>query len=111
MTNFIHYFSFWDVETGSLVAKLGARSSVRTANFSFSGNQIAYSTDKAMGHNCELFILDSRTFNSSVVDSGPILRLPMDTSKITSLVWSLDHSVITGFENGEVSIWDLRVSN
>lgn len=100
----------WDVETGTLSAKIGARSSVRTANFSYSGNQTAYSTDKAMGHNCELFIVDTRTFNSSVSEADPILRLPMNVSKITSLLWSLDEVIITGHENGEISLWDLRVS-
>lgn len=103
-------FSLWDVETGTLSAKIGARSSVRTANFSYSGNQAAYSTDKAMGHNCELFIIDTRTINSSVSEADPILRLPMNTSKISSLLWSLDEVIITGHENGEISLWDLRVS-
>lgn len=72
--------------------------------------QAAYSTDKAMGHNCELYIIDVRHLDSNIGDSSPIIRLPMNNSKITSMLWFLDETIITGHENGQISIWDLRVS-
>ena len=92
------------------MASIDARSSVRCCNFNYSGNQAAYSTDKAMGHNCELFVTDVRTMDSSVLDN-PILRLPMNSSKITSQLWSMDELIITGHEDGHISSWDLRVRN
>lgn len=98
----------WNVETGTAMASIDARSSVRCCNFNYSGNQAAYSTDKAMGHNCELFVTDVRTMDSSVLDN-PILRLPMNSSKITSQLWSMDELIITGHEDGHISSWDLRV--
>jgi translation initiation factor 3 subunit I len=92
------------------VATIAAKSSVRTVNFSFSGNQAAYSTDKAMGHHCELYIIDVRHMDANLGDSNPIIKLPMTDSKITSMLWSLDETVITGHEDGHISTWDLRVS-
>jgi len=99
----------WDVEYGSVIASIPTKSSVRTTNFSYSGNQAAYSTDKAMGQNSELFIIDVRTADSSIAEQNPILRLPMVQSKITSVLWGpLDETIITGHDNGQISIWDIR---
>lgn len=104
------FFRLWDVERGTTIATIPCKSSVRTVNFSFSGNQAAYSTDKAMGYNCELFIIDVRNADSSIANADPILRIPVSTSKITSMLWgSLDETIITGHENGQISLWDLRV--
>ena len=104
-------FRLWSVETGKSIASVAANSSVRCCNFSFSGNQTAYSTDQAMGHNCELFIVDTRTMDNSISSASPILRLPMAHSKITSFMWFLDDTIITGHENGLVASYDLRVRN
>ncbi|XP_055912863.1 eukaryotic translation initiation factor 3 subunit I [Eupeodes corollae] len=99
----------WDVEYGSVVASIPAKSSVRTTHFSYSGNQAAYSTDKAMGQNSELFIIDVRNADSSISDQDAILRIPMLQSKITSMLWgALDETIITGHENGQISLWDIR---
>jgi translation initiation factor 3 subunit I len=100
----------WSVETGTNLSTIEARSSVRCCNFSFSGNQIAYSTDKAMGHNSELFVVDSRLVDSSMSSAAPILRLPMNQSKVTAFMWFLDDTIITGHENGQIGSIDLRVS-
>jgi translation initiation factor 3 subunit I len=99
----------WDIERGTSIATIPCKSSVRTCNFSYSGNQAAYSTDKAMGHDCELFIIDVRNADSSLNEADAVLRIPMSSSKITSMVWgALDESIITGHENGQISLWDLR---
>lgn len=63
-----------------------------------------------MGHNCELFIIDVRNADSTLSSADPILRIPILQSKITSMVWgSLDETIITGHENGQISLWDLRM--
>lgn len=99
----------WDVENGKSIATIQAKSSVRTCNFSYSGNQAAYSTDKAMGHSCELFIIDVRTADSSIANADAILRIPVLQSKITSMQWGpLDETIITGHENGVITLWDLK---
>ncbi|XP_055607105.1 eukaryotic translation initiation factor 3 subunit I [Uranotaenia lowii] len=101
----------WDVETGRTLGTIQCNSASRTANFSYSGNQASYSTDKAMGHNCELFIIDVRNVDSSISGQSPVLKLTMNAeqSKITSMMWgALDETVITGHDNGSIRIWDLR---
>jgi translation initiation factor 3 subunit I len=100
----------WSVESGKNIASIVTNSSVRCCNFSFSGNQASYSTDRAMGHDSELFIIDVRTMDSSIDNANPILRVPMKESKITSMLWFLDETIITGHENGQISTWDTRVS-
>jgi translation initiation factor 3 subunit I len=41
----------------------------------------------------------------------PILRIPITGPKVTSMLWgTLDKTIITGHENGELTQWDLRVS-
>lgn len=99
----------WDVEYGTVIASIPAKSSVRTTHFSYSGNQAAYSTDKAMGQNSELFLIDVRNVDSSISEQDAILRIPMLQSKITSMLWgALDETIITGHENGQISLWDIR---
>uniref|UniRef100_A0A8W7PXI9 Serine-threonine kinase receptor-associated protein n=1 Tax=Anopheles coluzzii TaxID=1518534 RepID=A0A8W7PXI9_ANOCL len=101
----------WDVETGTALGKIPCNSSVRTCNFSFSGNQASYSTDRAMNHPCELFVIDVRNIDASISSADPVLKLTMNEqqSKITSMLWgALDETVITGHENGSLRIWDLR---
>jgi len=64
-----------------------------------------------MGNNCELFLIDVRNADSSIASADPILRIPILQSKITAMVWGpLDDTIITGHENGQISLWDCRVS-
>jgi hypothetical protein len=63
-----------------------------------------------MGHNCELFVIDSRIVDSTTGSESPIWRLPMNQSKITAFMWFLDDTIITGHENGQIGSIDLRVS-
>ncbi|XP_055378462.1 eukaryotic translation initiation factor 3 subunit I [Condylostylus longicornis] len=100
----------WDVERGEVTASIGSKSAVRTCNFSYSGNQAAYTTDKAMQQNCELFIVDVRNVDSTLSHQDPIMRIPILQSKVTSMLWGpLDESIITGHENGQVTLWDIRI--
>lgn len=103
----------WDVETGRALGTIPTNSAARTVNFSYSGNQASYSTDKAMGHNCELFIIDVRNVDASISNQSPVLKLTMNQqqTKITSMLWgALDETVITGHENGSMRVWDLRTA-
>lgn len=103
------FFRLWSVETGTNLATIEANSSVRCCNFSFSGNQVAYATDSQLGFDSELFIMDSRTIDSSLSNAVHTSRLPMKHSKITSFLWFLDDTIITGHENGLVASYDMRV--
>ncbi|XP_053685379.1 eukaryotic translation initiation factor 3 subunit I [Sabethes cyaneus] len=102
----------WDVQTGQVLGTIRCSSAARTANFSYSGNQASYSTDKAMGSNSELFIIDVRNVDSSISDQNSVFKFTMNQqTKITSMLWgALDETVITGHENGSIRIWDLRAA-
>lgn len=106
---FYSLYRIWDLELGKSIATITCKSSIRTCNFSYSGNQAAYSTDKTMGQSCELSIIDVRNADSSLSHAEPTIRIPILQSKITSMLWGpLDETIITGHENGMLSLYDLR---
>lgn len=44
-------------------------------------------------------------------NQAPILKWEITDSKVTSMVWgTLDETIITGHEAGDLIQWDLRVS-
>jgi len=97
----------WDCATGVQLSEFPSKSAVRTCGFSFSGNLIMFSTDKAMGHPCELDIFDLRA-EEQIKTNTPAWSVPMPSSKITSAVWGpLDEVIISGHENGELCQWEL----
>lgn len=100
----------WDCETGKLCSKTESKSSCRTCLFSYSGNLIAYSTDKALGNPCELFVIDSRSAGSEISSNDHVFKVSFENKpKVSALLWgSLDESLITGHENGVIQQWDLR---
>ena len=48
----------WDIETANQLVNFETGSAVRTCGFSYSGKQLFYSTDKAMGQTCEIRFYD-----------------------------------------------------
>ncbi|XP_022915779.1 eukaryotic translation initiation factor 3 subunit I [Onthophagus taurus] len=102
-------FRVWDCETGKEIGCVSTNSSVRACNFSFSGNMAAYATDKAMKHNCEIFIIDTRNVDESIAQAQPILRIPISGARVSSMLWgALDETLLTGHDNGEISQWDIK---
>ena len=94
--------------SGKTVSEFTTKSAVRTCGFSFSGNLVAFSTDKAMGHACELSIYDVRD-EHQIKNEEPMMQLPVPRSKITSSMWGpLDEYFVTGHENGDVILWDMK---
>lgn len=63
-----------------------------------------------MGQSCEIRIIDTRNADESMQHADPILRVQADESKVSSLLWgTLDETLLTGHENGEIILWDLKV--
>lgn len=96
----------WDCETGKELESIVTKTAVRTCGFSYSGQELMYTTDKSMGKQCELNVVDLRqdTRESAIVI--PVL----DNGKITSALWgNLDESIISGHDNGAIVIWDLKL--
>merc|ERR1712073_12517 len=93
----------WDVENGIMLNRIDTKSAVRTCKFSYSGNMVAFTTDKNMGHPCNIHIVDLGTFGSE----QPMITIPIPPKgpKVTSLLWgTLDERLITGHENGDISM-------
>ena len=106
-----HFNSFiFFFYSGVALGKIETKTSVRTCNFSYSGNLALYSTDSQMGYPSEIFIVDVRTVDSSFSEADPVLRIPLTNApKATSMVWgSLDELVISGHDNGDLAQWDLK---
>lgn len=96
--------------TGKEIGQLLTNSSVRTCNFSYSGNIAVYSTDKALGHQCEMFIIDTRTIDPVLSQEDAICRTSIQGPRISAILWgAMDETIITGHEDGEINIWDCRV--
>lgn len=69
-----------------------------------------YATDKALGHLCEMFIIDTRTVDSTISQDDAIYRFSINGPRISSLLWgALDETIITGHEDGELQTWDFKV--
>jgi len=97
----------WDVETGKMTERIDTRSAVRTCSFSYSGNMVAYSTDRAMGQQCVINVVDVRTFNQDKTIMS--LPIPAKGPKVTSLIWNgLDDLIVTGHDNGDIVQWDVK---
>lgn len=99
----------WDISTGDEIGRINTASAVRSCAYSYSANMAAYSTDNTMGKQCEIFIVDVRNADSTIGDQNPIMRIGVESPKVTSLFWGpLDETIITGHENGEIVQWDLK---
>jgi translation initiation factor 3 subunit I len=98
----------WDVETGKQLLDFSTKSAIRTCGFSFSGNLIMYTTDKAMGQPCEMLVYDLRD-SDQIRNNEPLWTVQMPKSKVTSAIWGpLDELIITGHDNGDLNQWDVK---
>lgn len=99
----------WNVETGVCKATFETASAVRSVNWSYSGRQFMYSTDKAMKKNSEIYLYDWRAVEQEGSAAKPYLTIPSLASKVSSALWGpADETVITGHENGTINIWCAR---
>ena len=51
----------WDCETGRQIAVFETKTAVRSCGFNSSGQQGFITTDKQMGHECEIMVFDLAT--------------------------------------------------
>ena len=57
-----------------------------------------------------MFIIDTRNVDSVLSQDDAIRRIPINGPRISSILWgALDETIITGHEDGEINIWDVRV--
>jgi len=100
----------WDVSSGDRICTLETKSAVRTCGWSYSGNQVFYSTDQAMGQVSELFLYSLADINKPDGGSAvPYLRIPSEGNKITAAIWGpCDETIITGHKNGQLIEWNAK---
>lgn len=98
----------WDVETGKQVHSITTKTAVRTCGFSYSGQYFMYTTDRTMGHPCEIHIYDVHD-DARIAESKPTITIPVTGPKVTCAVWShLDDTIVTGHEDGTLYQWDIK---
>lgn len=98
----------WDLQTGKGINEFTTKSAVRTCGYSYGGNLVAFSTDKAMGQPCEMSIYDIRD-DYQMKNEEPMMKIPPPRSKITSGIWGpLEEYFVTGHENGDLVLWDMK---
>lgn len=100
-----------DLETGVELNKIETRTSVRIANFSYSGRMLFYTTDEQMKLPSSLHVVDLSSGSSFDQELGSVASIDefQRHNKPTSGIWgSLDDSIILGHETGLLTKWDLR---
>jgi len=100
----------WDVESGKELERIGTKTAVRSCAFSYSGNLVAYTTDKQMGYPCIISVVDVRNFSK---EATPILSITIPSAgpKVTSILWgTLDEFLVTGHDNGDIVQWDMKTN-
>jgi len=98
----------WDTLTGQCKSTFACANAVRSCSFSYSGNLIMYTTDSTMGEKCYIIVRDLREPEKT----EPVKQIDVTTqgfSKVTSGLWAtLDDTIITGHDQGEMMLWDIR---
>lgn len=101
----------WDVQTGQIKQNFVCANGVRSCEFSYSGNLAMYTTDSTLRESCYIIVRDLRMPETS----DPIKKIDITSqkfSKITASTWgTLDDTIITGHEGGDLMIWDMRREN
>ncbi len=98
----------WDLETGKCINSFDTPSAVRTCGFTYSGNTLFFSTDKAMGQQCQIFLFDVRD-HQQMKDNAAYLTIPVSMPKVTSAIANgLDKYLITGHDDGQLVQWDMQ---
>ena len=75
----------WDVSNGKMLEQIETKSAVRTCKFSYSGNLVAFTTDKTMGQPCVIHIVDVRCFGKG----GKLCYAYIGSKAFTSLLEDL----------------------
>jgi len=55
--------------------------------------------------------MDVRNVDSTLSQEDAISRISVNGPRISAILWgALDETIITGHEDGEIKLWDVRVS-
>lgn len=101
----------WNVKTGECVKVWEFSTAVKRVAFSPDGSRLLAVTEKRMGFNGTIAILDiNYGENLSAQATEPTLTIVCEESKATVAGWSfLSKYIIAGHEDGSVSQYDPKV--
>lgn len=98
----------FDLETGVDITRFKTLASVRSTNFSFCGNLVCYTTDRMMGNDARVIVVDIR-------DGNAALDFAIENSKMAkpmvSMWGSLDSFLVTGHDDGSLCSWDIKTGS
>ncbi|KAJ1562015.1 Eukaryotic translation initiation factor 3 subunit I, partial [Cladochytrium tenue] len=96
----------WEVETGRCVFTWETRSAVRCVAFALGDEQALFVTDATMGQQCTIHVVPIEADPEDQTDEA-IINIVATGSKVTVATWgNLNKTIITGHEDGSISIWD-----
>lgn len=59
-----------------------------------------------------MFIMDIKNVDAVLSQADAISRIAVNGPRISAILWgALDETIITGHEDGEITLWDVRVYN
>uniref|UniRef100_A0A1I7XH07 Eukaryotic translation initiation factor 3 subunit I n=1 Tax=Heterorhabditis bacteriophora TaxID=37862 RepID=A0A1I7XH07_HETBA len=97
----------WDCERGIVLQTINTPTPAKSVNLSYSGNLLAFTTQKMTKNPSVLCVLDTRDDQQMTTDS-PLFRAQFDNSATTCLFSSMDEKVTVGVENGFLLQYDMR---
>lgn len=57
-----------------------------------------------------MFIMDIRNVDTNMSQEHAISRISVTGPRVSAILWgALDETIITGHEDGEITLWDVRV--
>jgi len=96
----------WDAETGQEILSWALKAPVRAVDFALGDRQFLTVTDQVLGHHPTVNIWD---VNRSPREKSVLEFLGKNEAKILSALWGpLNHTIITGNEDGTIRIYDTR---
>ncbi|KAI9208879.1 WD40-repeat-containing domain protein [Polychytrium aggregatum] len=101
----------WDVYTGKCLFTWNTRTAVRAVSFAEGDKQALFVTDAVMGQPSTIHIVP---IEDNVADQTeePVNKIIITGSKATVAVWcSLNEYILTGHEDGSISLWDPATGN
>ncbi|OQV19311.1 Eukaryotic translation initiation factor 3 subunit I [Hypsibius exemplaris] len=101
----------WDCETAKTLSSQATLTGVRSAAFSYSGNEFFYATD-AQGKKDSLLVVKDVRSASHMTGEDCILSIPSLQNRISAAAWGpFDETIITGHSNGDLSTVEMRAKD
>ena len=101
----------WDVYTGKELFKFNTKTAVRSVMFSHGCKQAVFVTDATMGQVSTLHVVNLHLDDLAKQTEKVDFQIVVKGAKATTAKWGkLNKTIITGHEDGTVSVYDGKVS-